>query len=444
MRSKVSIIRLLIGLVFLFQIHESAFTQHHFRFFYGKVFDQVTKRPVSNVNLVVQSSRAGTVTDSKGEYSFYLDTIPSILIVSHIGYETKKIILDTASYKMILYLVPVVKQLKEIVISAKPQEIIFKDEHFAVLDYDIDSGNIYLLVYRNRFSKSELICRTPDGDTIARSGLLPFASKSLVHDCLGYLHILSGDSAYQLFRKEKVIWLIHPVTVRKYDEVLSDCIASTPDLLYFKRTTDYGLGTEFYTINRKNNIRKWIAQVRDEKKAKMLRRNQEDAWMLMSPSAPGQDGKMSESIGGVSSANEALEKWYWVKKVVYPPIKSFLYRIGEFICIFNTPNKQMEFYDPEGNYSYKIELKTDHAGEGRYTNDILIDGFTLKVFTTYLKNGTLSLFEIDLNTGMLTKSLSCYHLYPQKLRIYGNYLYYLYDDPELPDNKMLFRQRLKL
>jgi len=430
-------------LMLLLLFFKDVSAQRRYRFFYGKVFDKITKQPVSNVNFSVSNSTVGTISDNKGEYSFYLDTIPSILTVSHVGYETKKIILDTAAYKMTLYLVPVVTQLKEVVISATPQETIFKDKHYAVLDYEIDSGYVYLLVYRNRFSKSELICITPGGDTIAQSGLLPFSPLSLVKDCLGNLHVLCEDSAYQVLRKDQAILLIYPVTARKFDEVLSDCVASTPDLLYFKRMTDLGIGTEFYTINRKNNSRKWIAQVRDEKKAKILRRNPEDAWRLMSASQPDQTGqKMSEYKGEVEAANIATIEWYWVRKIAYPPIKSFLYRIGEFICIFNTPNKQMEFYDLEGNYSYKIELKTDHAGEGRWTNDILIDDVTLKVFTTYLKNGILNLYEIDLNTGMLKKILSSFHLFPQKLRISDNYLYYLYDDPISPDNKMLFRQRL--
>jgi hypothetical protein len=443
MKARAVIFFLLIFSLLQSFVAEDASGQRRFRFFYGKVFDKVTKQPVNNVNFFVRNSNVGTVSDSKGEYSFYLDTIPSILTVSHVAYETKKIILDTSTYKMTLYLVPVVTQLKEVVISATPQETIFKDLHYAVLDYEIDSGNIYFLVYRNRFSKSELICRTPGGDTIAKSGLLPFTPVSLEKDCLGYLHILSGDSAYQVFRKGQMLMLIHPVTARKYDEVLSDCIASTSEYLYFKRTTDNGLGTEFYTINRKNNSKKWIAQVRDEKKAKMLRRNIEDAWMLMSPSQPDQTAqKMSESRGAVNNANATTVEWYWVRKIIYPPIKSFLYRIGEFICIFNTPNKQMEFYDLAGNYSYKIELITDHAGGGRWTNDILIDDITLKVFTTYLKNGILTLYEIDLNTGTLTKVLSTFHYFPQKLMISDNYLYYLYDDPIAPDNKMLFRQRL--
>jgi hypothetical protein len=194
-------------------------------------------------------------------------------------------------------------------------------------------------------------------------------------------------------------------------------------------------------IDRKTYKWKWIAQVRDEKKVTMLRKNPGDAWMLMSVRQPDQDGsKMDESAGTVAQARENFEKWNWVKKVVYTPIKSFLYRIGEFLCIFNIPNQQMEFYDLEGDFSYIIALETDHAGEGRWSNDILIDAKTLKVFTTYLKNGYMSLYEINLNTGALTKKVTSYHAFPQKPTIYDNYLYYLYDDPDLPDNKMLFRQ----
>jgi hypothetical protein len=417
--------------------------QRTYRFFYGKVLDKETKRPLSNVNFTVRNSKVGTTSDSKGEFSFYLDTIPAILTVSHVGYSTKKIILDTSTYKMTLYLLPEAKMLREVVISAKKQETIFKDDHYAVLDFEIDSGAIYLLVYRNRFSKAELLCRTPGGDTLATSGLLPFSAKRLVKDCLGFLHVFSGDSVWQVFKRGSRIVLIHPVTTRKYDEVLEDCIASTQDLLYFKRTTNRGLGTEFYTIDRKTNFQRHISQVRDEKKAKMLRRNPEDAWMLMSPLQPDQNaGKLAETRADMDGSRNATVEWYWVRKIIYPPIKTFLYRIGEFICIFNTPNLQMEFYDLEGNYSYKIALKLYGSGEGRWTYDILIDAITLKVYTTYLKNGVLSLHEIDLNTGELSKAITVQHLFPQKLRVFDNYLYYLYDDPQTPDNKMLFRQRL--
>ena len=434
---------LIVYMLVQFFIFEDVSAQRRFRFFYGKVLDQATKLPINNVNFSVDNTTVGTVSDKKGDFSFYLDTIPSILTISHVGYATKKVILDTATYKMTMYLLPYVQMLKEVVISATPHELIFKDEHYAVLDYEIDSGFVYLLVYRYRFSKSELICRTPGGDTIAKSGLLHFVPRKLLCDCIGYLHVLSDDTAYQVYRQGSDLHMIHPVTNKKYDEILSDCVASSGDLLFFKRETDYGLGTEFYTINSKDRTKKLITQFRDEKKVKMLKRNPEDAWMLRSASQPDKNGdKMSESPGISLSSRDAFREYSWVRKIQYPPIKSFLYRIGEFICVFNIPNNQMEFFDLDGNYSYKLQLKAEKAGEGKWTHDIIIDEFNLKVYTTFLKNGVVSLFEIDLNTGELIKKMSVFHFFPQKLKIYDNYIYYLYDDPASPDNKMLFRQLL--
>ena len=444
MKTKSFILILVFFLLIQIFVSQDAFTQRQFRFFYGKVLDKSTKKPIGNVNLSVENSKTGTVTDRNGDYSFYLDTIPSILTISHVGYATKRVILDTSSFFMTVYLAPFVKMLDEVVISATPHELIFKDKHYSILDYEIDSGFVYLLVYRYRFSKAELVCRKPSGDTVAKSGLLHFIPKKIMLDCIGYLHLFSDDTSYQVYRKGSELHVIHPVTLKKYDEILSDCVASTTELLFFKRSTDYGLGTEFYTINRKDKTRKWISQVRDEQKAKMLRRNPEDLWLLMSSSAPRDVNadNTAESKEAVESVNVLSREWMWIRKIQYPPIKSFLYRVGEFICVFNIPGRQMEFFDLGGKYSYKLQLSVEKTGDGRWTNDIIIDGFTLKVYTTFLKNGIISLYEIDLNTGELIRKMSVYHFYPQKVKIYDNYIYYLYDDPISPDNKMLFRQRL--
>jgi len=443
MKVKPVIFFLLLCLLLLFSVFEDASAQRKFRFFYGKVIDKNTKTGISNVNFSVVNSTVGTVSGSNGEFSFYIDTIPAIMTVSHIGYATKKVLLDTSTYNMTLYLVTAVRELKEVIISATPHEAVFKDKHYAVLDYEVENGNIYLVVYRIRLSNSELIYKTPGGDTIAKSGALPFTPKKVFRDCLGYLHISSADSVYQVERKGNFLQLMHPVTIRKYDEILSDCVASTEEVLFFKRVTDHGLGTEFYSVNRKTHDRQWISQIRDEKKAKMLRRNPEDAMMLMRSSQPDIGSqKMSESRDVMKMTRDGFTDWMWIRKIIYTPIKSFLYKIGDFICIFNTPNKQMEFYDLAGNYSYKLQLKADNAGEGRWTNDILIDEINLKVYTTFLKNGVNALYEIDLNTGELTKIMSIFHYFPQKIRIHDGYVYYLYDDPQDPDNKMLFRQRL--
>ena len=101
----------------------------------------------------------------------------------------------------------------------------------------------------------------------------------------------------------------------------------------------------------------------------------------------------------------------------------------------------MEFYDHAGSFSYKLALKIENVNDGRWTNDILIDEQTGKIFTAFISNGRYSLYEIDLNSGILKKKLTLFHYYPQKVKVSNNFVYYLFDESGEPDNKMLYRQK---
>jgi len=401
--------------------------QKYFNFFYGKVLDQTRKTGIPNVNFSFIGSRLGAISDQKGEFSFFIDTLPVTMVVSHIGYITKKVWLDTTSYSMTLYLEPQITELKEVEIKARVNEAFFKDDQFAVKDYEIDSGRIYLLVYKFYLSRAELICKSQQGDTIAKSENIPFLIKTLIKDCLGYLHLLSHDSIFQIYREKNKIHLIHPESIEKYDKVLSNCLASTEEILFFKKQTNLGAGMEYFGVNRKSKEKQSLSIVRDEKKAKMMRRNPDDLSLLLS---------------GVPDDRESFTNWNYLHKILYRPIESALYKIGSFICIFNIPEKQIEFYDPKGAYSYKLALKIDEKNEGRWSSEFIIDEVLLKAYTTFIKNGTCFLYEINLNTGALKKVLTIFHPYPEKLRAFNGFVYYLYDLPGSADNKMLYRQRL--
>lgn len=405
-----------------------ALAQDQYKFYYGKVIDQVTKRPLGSVNLSVRNTRQGTATGRNGEFSFFTDSIPATLVVSSIGYVTKEILLDETSFSLTIYLLPQVKELAEVEITAYQNEPFYRDDHYAVRDYEIDSGLVYLLVFRTRLLNAELICKNTKGDTVARSEVLRFMPNHLFRDCMGYMHVLSNDSGFQIFRDGERLELIHPVSLKKFDDVLKNCVASTPETFYFQKVVDHGLGVEYFGINRKTLARNTISNVVDEKRMKMLRRNEGDAGLLWTTRQP--------------DSHEDFVNWNYIHKILYRPIKTALYQIGSYICIFNTPERQMEFYDMEGNYSYKLALQTGLVEDGRWTAEILVDKYTGKVYTLFLRNGVCSLYRIDLNTGLLNKMLSMIYPFPSKVRVYKGFAYYLYDVPGSPDNKMLFRQRL--
>ncbi|MCX6244515.1 MAG: carboxypeptidase-like regulatory domain-containing protein [Bacteroidetes bacterium] len=423
--------------------------QVHYRFFYGKIFIAEPKTPLPDVNITFEGSAKGSVSDQKGAFSFYIDTIPVFMKVSHIGYKTKRILLDGSSNSMVLYMEPEVKELKEVEIKANKIEAYFKDEHYNLKDYEIDSSLIYLLIYRNKVSREELICRNQEGDTVARSGLLGFTPDGLLKDCLGNLHIRGKDSVYQVYRDGKELKLLYPVGIERYQKILGNCMASTVAFLFYKKVSEYGQKVMYYGVDRTTREKRVISQVEDEEKARMLRRNPEDQLMMMidPPDAGGnvinaERGETDVSSGQIQGSREAFNRWSFDKKILYRPMKTALYRIRNFICIFNIPGKQLEFYDTEGNFSYKLKLNIDVIRDGRWSGEIYLDEAQSQVYTTFLKSTGTGLYRIDLNNGTLHKRVSLIHPYPQKIKIYNDQIYYMYDILGDPDNRTLYRQWL--
>ena len=55
----------------------------------GRVVDILSRKPIENVNVYEQRSKAGTVTDDNGNFSLSVETDDSFLNFSHIAYESK-------------------------------------------------------------------------------------------------------------------------------------------------------------------------------------------------------------------------------------------------------------------------------------------------------------------------------------------------------------------
>lgn len=418
---------LLFLLTFIVSIQTSA--QRKYNFFYGKVVDQFTNKEIPDVNIYFEGSVKGASSNNKGDFSFYIDTLPVIMVVSHIGYETKRLLLDKTSFSLTVYLQPKIQQLGEIVISGKSYyETVFRDQYLNVLDYEVDTGNIFILINDLRSSRSEVICKNFKGDTIAWNKIHTINPKKLFKDCLGNLHLLTSDSAYQVFMNLKQLNLIYPVSLKRFNEVLLNCVFSFGDMLFIRKIEGNGQTVSYYKVNRKTNQRQMLTSIEDSLKTKMLRRNPHDNDLLMQPVQP-------------ESRNDFVD-WSYVHKILYRPISTALCKIGDFICIFNTVDRTIEFYKMDGSYAFKMLLMINKIQDGNWSKNILIDEEKSKVYTTFILNGYYFIYTVDLNTGELRKVLSIAHLWPEKLQIHDGYVYYLYHVAGSGDNKDLFRQSI--
>ncbi len=399
------------------------------RYFFGKVVDRVTRAPISSANITFTGTNLGSSTNRRGEFSFFIDTIPVYMTVSHLGYETQRIWLDNTSASITVMLKLQAQMLQEVEIKAVNEpELFFKDTQYSVLDYEVDSNHVYMLIYRFTRSEAELLCLSILGDTASCSGSLPFRPSELFHDCLGHIHVLSHDTAYQVFRDSSILRLIYPAGIERFRKTLSDCVASAADLLFFRKSNRNQLGVEFYTINRKTNERQHLANANDEKRLKMLRLNPDDNAVMM--------------MSHIPDSRDAFQEYAWVKKILYKPNTSTLHKIDDILCVFNTADYTLELYTLAGEFTSKLKMQVENTHDGRWTTEIYIDDADRKAYTSFLKNGRMTLYRIDLNNGDLKRIASTMHMFPQKIKVHNNFLFYLYDIPGEGDNKHMFRQKL--
>ncbi|MFH1936090.1 MAG: carboxypeptidase-like regulatory domain-containing protein [Bacteroidota bacterium] len=188
--------KVIFAILFLLLLGITSFPQRQNRYFYGKVIDRETRYPISSANITFTGTGLGSSTNNKGEFSFFIDTIPVYMTVSHLGYESQRIWLDNTSASITVMLKLKAQMLQEVEIKAVNEpELFFKDTQYSVLDYEVDNNQVFMLIYRFRRAEAELLCLSLSGDTASCSGSLPFRPNELFHDCLGHIHVLGHDTA---------------------------------------------------------------------------------------------------------------------------------------------------------------------------------------------------------------------------------------------------------
>jgi hypothetical protein len=395
----------------------------------GKIMDEATHKGIANVNLSLIGSTRGGITDHDGFFSIVTDTIPIYLTASHLGYETQMLWIDHAIDGITILLKPSVKMLDEIeIMSEKGPESFFEDKHYAVLDYEVENTLIYLLIYRCRLSRAELICKSVGGDTIAKTAILSFKPTCLFYDCLGKLHVLSADSAYQVYVRKDTMIFLHKADIRKFQKTLIDCVAANEDWLVFREESPDHMTVNFYRIHRKSKLKFHLASTHDKEKLQMLRNNPRDYYLLLCDTIPDSYGAMIE--------------WIWVRKILYKPNASVVKKISDTLVLFDVTEGKASLYDINGSFISEISFPLLGKGREKWTKEIYVDEMTHKLYTTCIQDGRFVLYRYDLDAGELKQVCRSAFTFPQKIRVNLNFLYYLYDSPGEWDNKKLYRQKI--
>jgi hypothetical protein len=89
----------------------------------GIIIDGENKLPLAQANIYIEGTYIGTISNDQGLYALEIPKIPSMLIISYIGYETEKIVIEKpGKIKLDVGLKPLVFQGETIIVSGSDED----------------------------------------------------------------------------------------------------------------------------------------------------------------------------------------------------------------------------------------------------------------------------------------------------------------------------------
>ncbi|MBU2650099.1 MAG: carboxypeptidase-like regulatory domain-containing protein [Bacteroidetes bacterium] len=433
-------------------------------FFKGHVFDASDGKALPLVHLRLKKNNYVAVTGTDGEYSVFALEPPDTLVITCIGYETRRIRVDGNMPKVFdIKLVSKVFPLNEVTVKAEKIQAIFKDDVYSVLDYELSGDLIYLLIFRDRLKRSELLLLDQDGDTISRNQSLPGKPQAIVKSCLDDIHLVTKDSAYVVVRKNYTLELENPMSAGFFNYAFSSCITNIGRHIFAMRKSLYNLQVDFYSIDLNTGKSRIVCNIIDKFKLNMLRKNKDDMLLMWATTYRTESLetpiRVSDLNGNTEFPNLRVRDerdrevdHHFNKIAYYAPVMAQLKRIDNYVAVFDFPESAIRYFTEEGDHLFNVpitfhQVKNDQKILSSVFLDktweeyeVLVDEKQLRAFALEMESGVCKLMEIDLRSGDIINTFYLNYPFPEKVRVHGGYAYYLYKGYRDRENKKLFKQ----
>ena len=428
-----------------------------------------------NVNVIVSDSTGKVLKDvaiynSKQKLigitnNFGTTTITARLgdavVFSHISYEQKT--MKVSDENMLVILNAKTNILPEAEIVENVPHLAYKNKQVWVSDYKVNNAGMYLIIDSN-FEHS-LIFLSHEQDTLAKAKI---AKKYdyLYEDAFGNIHLLSKDTAYQTFYDGEKLNMLYPVDIQTFKQKLMPVQVITDSLLVLQRYVSMWQEILYISVNRNNKETKVLADCygptrewgrtyfRDMQKDGII-----DAIQKENPLFP----NIMEMLG-IEQTNtfgdDAIENTFvdfgssqrarYRLQPIYSPIAFF----NDTIYVFDLEKDKLIKFTENGTFVKDVDIsfhRTTYRKNSRIGNtwdrNIIIDKALGKCYAQFTKDGHVTLKEIDLQTGTITKTIELtHHVFPENIQIHDGIVYYKFIDVRQVngrDCRSLYKMQLK-
>jgi len=461
---------------------QMAYAQNQTITILGYVHD-ADDNPVEMVNIVIEKSTHGTTTDANGIFKLTTPKTPLKLIFSHVSYKKQemkitKAALEEASETGVLTLdirmESNVKMLPAVSISDSKIQMAYQNKKAWILDYELADNYLILLLLEGNKKMLRVVEEGNESNYLEKE--IAKDCQSLYKDCFGSLHLIAKDSVYQAFFSDSTIIIPYSAPIKSFYQFIKPCQIAMGDKWVYQKYSGYNQVVTYTLMDIEKKTEALLASAVNEEQrhaAQLLARDifgtefqqeyyrrvgqyfedmpsfdafppMEELHAIGATDATALSSKkkaaMDAQAASFEQRSKSLANFFFsaLCKPTYQPIKY----INQKICLFNHYEGKIFAFDEDGNPL--SEQTITYQNDKQWAKEIIVNEEHTRCFAKYIKDGMVTLHEIDLDTGQIKSSLTLdEHAFPEKIRIKGDFVYYTYKEALYSDeNKRYLWKRM--
>lgn len=373
-----------------------------------------------------------------------------VVVFSHLSFEPKTIKIseyelyeeEFNNFLMIVKLENKSYILPEVTIVEKAPQLAYKNKEVWVLDYSVDEKGIMAVTTDGH--KSYLLHLGFEQDTISLKEIdkkLDYLFRDILYqDIFGNTHLMSVDSAFQIYSEKDNLQLLYGVTLEKHKSTFGNLYALTDSIIVTRKNFYSGQEVMYFYTDRNNGKTELLCDVYGSSR-EMAKNWHIDNVRLRRALNPGKSDFVNpyEKPAEWESFEADLIKRLMLQEIYVP-----LLNVDNTIYIFDFQKDYIYKYDDKGEYFGKTEisfhLKSKYARRDALDNPwdkkLIYDKARKECYAQFISDGTVTLKKIDLYNGNI---ISTYvlddHYFPENIQVYDGVVYYQFIDTRMTFGK---------
>jgi len=425
---------------------------------FGYVHD-VNDSPIEMVNIVIENSTTGTTSDTNGIFKLTASKVPLKLIFSHVSYKKQELKItkadlekasETGVITLDIRMISNIKILPPVSISDSKIQLAYRNKKAWILDYELAGDYLILLLLEGNKKILRIVEEDNENNYIEKEISKDF--QSLYKDGFGSLHLMKKDSAYQAFFSDSTIIIPYSTSIRLFNKLIKPVQIVIGNKWIYQKFSDYNQEVTYTLMDTEKKTEMLLTSVvnkeqsaynqsyaRDLYGTKFQQDYYEAIGQYMGESPSIEEKEAQERFKRKTAMVDAYFFFAVLSKPTYQPIKY----INRKIYLFNHYEGKLSDFDEEGNTLSEKDIT--YQKDKQWANEIIVNEEHTRCFAKYVKDGLVTLHEIDVETGRIKGSLTLEeHAFPEKIRIKDDFVYYTYKESLYSDEnkRYLWKQPL--